>query len=138
MIGYPKTINSGVDLENCAAMVRAGNLDASDLLKTIDAVLASEYRIIPTLNISTDRKTVTCRQLAEAQSDMTMKHGGTISSVTHETSGEGMEAETITTLVLTQAVPSGATAIGIPENPSPFTQLGITKTALNALKEEFE
>jgi len=135
MIGFPKVLKTGQDIENCLEMVKDGILEMSDLSFAIEAIENTAFLKVPYVEISNDRKTVTTRYCYEAKPG---KAGNvTITKVEHkagEDDGGAMgEAYAYTVITLETALPDKSTVIEIPV-ADPFEAMGITRARIVEIK----
>lgn len=136
MKGFPKTIGTAQDVENCLELVRSGTLEASDLIGVLEAIEASGYLHCPIVAISDDRKQVTIRYCFEAKTGIA--GNVIINAIQHEddpdASGGMNSGAAFTVLALEAALPAAETVIKIPI-ADPFAAMGMTRARLREIRE---
>lgn len=142
MRNFPKNLKTRDDIYNCLEMVRAGELDASDLEKAINKIKNQNYIAAPIVELSADRKNVTTNYLAEADEGSRAKAGSvvvTIKSLTHiesEPDEQGKTTFAKTEIVISKAASSGAEVFYLEKIPPVYDRYGVTEAELDAILEE--
>ncbi len=140
MRNFPKRIVTATDIRNCLQLVKAGELEAADLMAAIEKIEAQNY-IVCHIN-EADGKTASINYCAEAEAGGKALVDGKnvrIENVTHEKGegADGMEPQyERTAITLSNAIPKGAEEIRILSARTVYGDLGMTEDELKKVKEE--
>jgi rhodanese-related sulfurtransferase len=139
MKGFPKTINTAQDVENCFALVKRGELAAAELQDALKGIEERGFLHCPIVSVSGDGKQATIRYCNEAAAGAA--GNAVIISVRHEAEPDapGMDgdAPSLTVLTLESPLPADETVIKIPAS-DPYADMGITAVRINEIKEALD
>jgi len=131
MVKLPKSLKTRRDVENCIAMVEAGTVKATDVLKLLYKIQNQNYINVAINELSDDRKTQTvnyCAEAAEGGAVLGGKVSTVIKSVEHNkgTDTSGNESYVSTTITTAKAITAGSGVLKIEKTPSVYDKYGYT------------
>ena len=142
MRGFPKTIQTAQDVENCFDMVQAGQLDAVKFQEKLEAIGRRAYLHCPITEITGNRRTATIRFCNEAM--VGVAGNTTITAVKHipdpnpPEGGAMEEGNAFTVLTLEAPLPAGETKILIPAPVAPFVSMGMATARFTSIGAAIE